>query len=118
MTSYDVMKKPTSAELCTVLSTIPWAGPLSLIDFHSIDNDILTKYESIHSSYISENLKLKKQKYNVLYISEIKTNSFIAFAPQATKLTLCSRSVQKLSEGTFPGMFTLILRSTFFVSYF
>ena len=24
--------------LCTVLVTIPWAGPPSLIEFHSIDN--------------------------------------------------------------------------------
>ena len=24
--------------MCTVLSTIPWAGPLSLIEYHSIDN--------------------------------------------------------------------------------
>ena len=30
---------PPGRVLCTVLITIPWAGPPSLIEFHSIDNN-------------------------------------------------------------------------------
>ena len=37
---------PPGRVLCTVLVTIPWAGPLSLIEFHSID-----KKASYHSTY-------------------------------------------------------------------
>ena len=69
---HPLSQPPPGRVLCTVLVTIPWAGPLSLIEFHSIDN----KQTNNGLYYQTDPIKL-----SILFILKIITDGQNITAP-------------------------------------